>query len=191
MNPPGMAPDLFLTTQSTGLAPEQKTVSKFPPPGLSLPHPSPLRLIPPPSLQAKRLPDAPATRLALDTKCRPVKLRIAWQQAVRGSIWAKHTLPHFLRLDCTSSLVWLLTPPPLPPSVDPHQVPPREQPGFTGPWLMDSPDPGSCSREIAFGSSDVILAGDHSVEDLIRFGREGRISAAEDQCHRGIHEGDF
>ena len=32
--------------------------------------------------KAKRLPDAPATRSALDHKCRPVKMRVAWQPNV-------------------------------------------------------------------------------------------------------------
>ena len=46
--------------------------------------PLPLFPAPPPLFpsQAKRLPDAPATRLSLDTKCRPIKLRVAWQPKV-------------------------------------------------------------------------------------------------------------
>lgn len=38
-------------------------------------------------LRAKSLPDAPATRQLLDTKCAPVKLRVLWPPKV----WKGHT----------------------------------------------------------------------------------------------------
>eukprot|EP00798_Chlamydomonas_sp_ICE-L_P018235 gene18235-24686_t len=126
---------------------------------------------------AKMMPDAPATRAQLDIKCQPIRISMQWSpklgikcQPIRISMqWSPK-----LGIKCQPiriSLQWL-----------PKDAP-REQGGQPTEWLSSEDTEGGAAggpqsyvRDLVFDEAEVLIAGDHSIDDIMAWSKEFPLS---------------